>query len=165
MNIAKLTEIALADVIRDHADLPDGVSIRAWQTLGHDATWNPAVDREFPMIEIRSSPPRTDDNQSTLAIETAIIIGNQNADDKDHAVISHIYGAVQETMDRLYAAFRSGSANAEMTTFASAMAAAEAGGRFNFGGFSYGAPLAPFEERSAVMLGITLVTHYSRNDF
>jgi len=165
MNIAKLIEKALADVIRDHAALPDGTSIRAWQTLDHDATWNESIDRQFPMIEIRSSPPRTDDNQSTLAIETAIIIGNQSADDKDHGAISQIYAAVQEVMDRLYASFRSGIANDEMATFTTAMADAQAAGRFNFGGFSYGAPLAPFEERNAVMLGITLVTHYSRDDF
>ena len=165
MNIAKAIEKAIATVIRDHADLPPVVTIRCWQTLRHDATWNETEDRTFPMIEIRAAPPQTDDNQSTLAISTSIIVGTQNQDDKDHAVLSDIYGQVQDVLDAMFAAFRNGTSNAQMTTFDEAMQEAYDAGRFNFGGFEFGTPLAPFEERGAVMLGITLTTHYSRNDF
>jgi hypothetical protein len=165
MNIAKAIEKAIATVIRDHADLPPGVTIRCWQTLRHDATWNETEDRTFPMIEIRAAPPQTDDNQSTLSVQTAIIVGTQNQDDKDHAVVSDIYAQVQEAIDALFASFRSGTPNAQSVTFAGAMLEAFDAGRFNFGGFTYGSPLAPFEERGAVMLGIGLTTHYSRNDF
>jgi len=165
MNASKAIEKSIANVIRDHADLPDGVTIRCWQTLRHDATWNETEDRTFPMIEIRAAPPQTDDNQSTLSIETAIIIGTQNQDDKDHAAISDIYGQVQAAIDALFASFRTGVANAHFVTFANGMTELADGGLFNFGGFSYGTPLAPFEDRGAVMLGISLVTHYSRNDF
>lgn len=165
MNIAKLIEKALATVIRNHADLPDGVTIRAWQTLNHDATFVETEDRTFPLIEIRASPPRTDDNQSTMVIETVVVIGTQNNDDKTHAIISDIYGHVQDTLDDLFAAFRTGNGNDAYTTFLTEMTEADVAGRFNFGGFSYGTPLAPFEDRGAVMIGITLNTHYSRDDF
>lgn len=165
MNIAKLIEKALATVIREHCNLPDGITIRAWQSLDYDATFDSAEDRTFPLIEIRASPPRTDDNQSTLAVESVVVVGTQNNDDKTHAIISDIYGEVQSTLDALFASFRTGSNNDEYLTFFNSMAEAQVAGRFNFGGFSYGAPLAPFEDRGAVMLGITLVTHYSRDDF
>lgn len=165
MNAARQIERAIADVLRASANLPEGTTIRCWQDLRHDATWMDSIDRSFPMVEIRSAPPRTDDNQSTLAIETAVIIGTQNQDDKDHAVIADIYGEVQAALDRLYASFRSGTPNAEFVAFANSMQEMSNAGEFNFGGFSYGTPLAPFEERNAVMIGVTLVTHYSRNDF
>lgn len=165
MNIAKAIETAIATVIRNHADLPEGVTIRAWQSLDYDATFNAAEDRTFPLIEVRASPPRTDENQSTLAIETVIVIGTQNNDDKTHSVISDIYGEVQSVLDTMFATFRTGNLSSAFTEFENQMAPAYAAGRFNFGGFTYGAPLAPFEDRGAVMLGITLNTHYSRNDF
>jgi len=165
VNIAKAIEKAIATVIRDHADLPPGVTIRCWQTLRHDATWNETEDRTFPMIEIRAAPPQTDDNQSTLSVQTAIIIGTQNQDDKDHAVVSDIYGQAQEAIDAMFASFRSGTSNAHFVTFTNAMQEASDAGQFNFGGVTLGSPLAPFEERGAVMLGINLITHYSRADF
>lgn len=165
MNTASSIEKAIATAIRENADLPDGVTIRCWQDLEHDATWTESEDRTFPMIEIRASPPRTDDNQSTLSIETIIIVGTQLADDKNHAVISDIYSRVQLVTDKLYAAFRTGVSNDAYVSFTDAMASETAGGTFNFGGFTYGAPLAPFEDRNAVMIGVNLITHYSRDDF
>lgn len=165
MNTPASIELAIATLIRDNANLPTGVTIRAWQTLEHDATWDNEQDRTFPMIEVRCSPPRTDDNQSTLSVDCGILIGTMTADDKNHAVISDMYSEVQDVIDRLYSQFRLQSFGNEYDQFVSVMADNIAASKFRLGGFSYGDPQVPFEDRGANMIGITLTIHFSRDDF
>lgn len=165
MNAPKHIEIALATLIRDYAGLPPGVTIRAWQTLEADATWSEAEDRTFPMIEVRCSPPIVDENQHTLQSQAAILIGTQTADDKDHADISHIYGLVQETIDRFFSQRPGRSPGAEFNTFTSVMENAVGPASFLFNGLTFGEPITPYEDRGAALIGLTLVIHYTRSDF
>lgn len=165
MNVPKSFEQALATVIREHGDLPPGVTIRAWQTLDHDATWDPEKDRTFPMIEIRSSPARTDDNQATLSCEAAILIGTMADDDKDHADISLIFDKVQSVVDSLYAQFRAQVNGTEKDRFDAVMAANLSAALYSFGGFTLGDGLAPYDDKGANIIGLSLVLHYSRDDF
>jgi len=165
MNIPASIELAISKIIRDQSNLPDGVTIRAWQSVDADATWDSDQDRTFPMIETRCSPPRTDENQATLSVDCAILIGTMTADDKNHAIISDIYSEVQDTIDRLYSQFRLQSFSTEYNQFVSVMSENVAASKFRLGGFSYGDPQVPFEDRGANMIGITLTIHYARDDF
>jgi len=165
MNTAKAIELAVVAVIRDYANLPPGVSIRAWQTLRADATWDEEQDRTFPLIEIRSAPPRTDSNASTMETQVAILIGTMTADDKDHAQISDIYSEVQSVIDRLYAQFRVQVAGDEYNRFEAIMAANTTAGTWNLGGFSYGDPQSPADDAGANIIGIALMVHHSNDNF
>lgn len=165
MNAPKHIEIALARLIRDHAGLPDGVTIRAWQTLDADATWSEAEDRTFPMIEVRCSPPVVDENQHTLQVQAGIIIGTQTADDKSHDEISHIYGLVQAAIDRFFIQRPGRTPGAELNTFTSVMDGSVGPANFRLNGLTYGEPITPYEDRGAALIGLTLVIHYTRDDF
>jgi hypothetical protein len=165
MNTAKAIELALVAVIRDHANLPPGVTIRAWQTLRADATWDEAQDRTFPLIEIRASPPRMDANAVTMETQVSALIGTMTADDKDHAQISDIYSEVQAVMDRLYSQFRLSAPGDEYNLFETVMAANVTPGTWSLGGFSYGEPLSPAEDAGANIIGIGLMVHHSNDNF
>lgn len=165
MNIPKAVELGFADIIRD-AEIGEGVVIRAWQSLSADGSWSETPDREFPMIDIRCSPPRSDDNQATLNVECAITMATKTDDDKDHLFISNMYDAVQEVCNNLFKAFRTGSKTDEpLATFLAAIQNEVASAEFDFGGLTFGEGVAPFDDNGANAIGINMVVHYSRSDF
>jgi hypothetical protein len=166
MNIPRAIEIALSEVIRKYAELGEGVTIRAWQSLAADGSWLEGTDRAFPVIDVRCSPPRTDNNQATLAVECAILMGTKTDDDKNHAIISAMYEAVQGVLDTMYVQFRSGNFTwAEIAYFLARVEAESSATAFQFGGLTFGDGLAPVDEDGINMIGITLTVHYSRSDF
>ena len=165
MNVAKSYEQALATVIREYGDLPDDVLIRAWQTIDHDASWDESVDRAFPLIDIRATPARTDDNQATLACECAILVGTMTADDRDHFDVSDLYDRVQGVLDDLYAQFRAQVNGSEKTRFDAIMAGNLTSDEYSFGGFTFGDGLAPYDDKGVNMIGISMTLHFSRTDF
>jgi hypothetical protein len=95
--------------------------------------------------------------------ECAVLCGTKTDDDKDHAVISSIYGEVQRVLDLLYSQFI-GTAGEEYAAFSDALAA-EAGDGFNLGGLSWGTPAAPYDDGGINMIGISIRVHFSRADF
>lgn len=167
MNTPKAIEIAIGTVIREFADLPQGVTIRTWQDLTSDATWDAAKDRTFPLIDIRCSPPKTDETQATLAADCAILIGTMASDDKSHAVISQIYEETQAVLDRLFSQFRRNVSEDEneLGRFLGLMEENTDEGAFQFGGFTFSGSLTAYEDGNANMMGITLTVHYGRADF
>jgi hypothetical protein len=165
MNTAKAIELALVAVIRDYANLMPGVTLRAWQSLRADATWDEEQDRTFPLIEVRASPPRTDDNASTMQTQVSVLVGTLTADDKDHAQISDIYSDVQAAIDRLYAQFRVQVAGDEYNRFEAVMGENTTLGTWNLGGFTYGDPLSPADDAGANIIGISLIVHHSNDNF
>ena len=166
MNVPKAIELAIAEIIREYAEIGEGVTIRVWQSLASDGSWAENPDRTFPMIDVRCSPPLTDDNQSTRSVECAILMGTNTDDDKDHAFISAMYEAVQEVMDDLFAVFRSGTLTTEPFNTFQARVVTEVGATpFSFGGLTFGEGLAPADDGGINMIGITIVVHYSRSDF
>lgn len=154
----------MAETIRTYAEIGEGVTIRAWQSLPADGSWSPDIDRAFPMIDVRCGPPRTDDNQATLACECAVLLGTKTDDDKGHAAISALYDAVQGLADKLFAQFRA-TAGTELTYFLARITAEVGAAGFLFGGLTFGEGLAPSDEDGVNMIGIVLNVHYSRSDF
>ena len=168
MNVSKAIEIAFAEVIRDHAEIGEDVVIRPWQTLAADGSWAENPDRAFPVIDIRCGPPMTDGNQTTLSVECSILMGTKTDDDKDHAFVSQMYEAVQELCDTLFAQFRNGAGTYSedpLKQFLDSITANSGATLFGFGGFTFAEGLAPVDENGINMVGIAMVTHYSRADF
>jgi len=166
MNTTKAIELALAETIREYAEMGESVTIRAWQSLASDGSWKENPDRSFPMIDVRCAPPKADDNQSTLQSEGAILIGTKTDDDKDHAFISAMYEAVQGVCDTLFSQFRSGVLTGdEIAFFLASVVANTSADAFQFGGFTFGDGLAPADDGGINTIGITLIVHYGRSDF
>jgi len=166
MNVSKAIELAMAETIRKFAEMGEDVTIRAWQSLEADGSWKENPDRSFPMIDVRCSPPRTDDNQSTLQVECAILFGTKTDDDKSHAFISAMYEAGQGVCDNLFSQFRSGTYDGdEIKFFLDKIDEETESDVFKFGGFTFGEGLSPTDDAGINMIGITLIVHYGRSDF
>lgn len=164
MNIPKCFELALSRCIRAYGDLPSNVTLRPWQSLTDDATWDSEQDRTFPMVEFRASPPAIDGNQSTMTTSCVILCGEMADDDRDHSVISDLYQRVWNVIYAIYAQFRTGIDGTEKTAFDTTMSEL-AGAAYNFGGFTIAEGLAPYDDKGVNMIGITFVLHYSTDDF
>lgn len=166
MNVPKAIELAMAETIRANAEMGENVTIRAWQSLASDGSWKKNPDRSFPMIDVRCSPPQTDDNQSTLRVQCSILMGTKTDDDKSHAFVSDMYEAVQKVCDDMFKVFRSGTLTTEPFNTFQARVVTEAGAdNFQFGGLTFGEGLAPADDDGINMIGITLIVHYGRSDF
>ena len=166
MNTTKAIELAMAETIRKYATLGATVTVRAWQSLEADGSWKENPDRSFPMIDVRCSPPKTDDNESTRQVECAILMGTKTDDDKSHAFISDMYTAVQGLCDTLFSQFRSGTFDGtEIAYFLARVVAETSADAFQFGGLTFGDGLAPADDAGINMIGITLIVHYGRSDF
>jgi len=165
MNEPKAIEIAFADVIRRYGLIGEGVTIRAWQSLDRDGTWDDEKDRAFPVVDVRCGPPQTDENERTLFCECAILCGSAADDDKSHAQVSQIYAGVKDVLDALFSQFIQQAAGDELTHFSLALDD-ELGENFGgVGGLSWGAGAAPYNDAGINMVGATMRVHYSRKDF
>jgi hypothetical protein len=166
MNVSKAVELAFAEAIRDNAEMGEGVTVRAWQSLESDGSWKKYPDRAFPMVDVRCSPPRTSEMQGGREVECAILIGTKTDDDKSHAFVSQMYDEIQKVCDDLFADFRRADETSEplKTWLATVEDNVESGG-FGFGGFTFGEGLSPMDDGGVNMIGITMVVHYSKTGF
>lgn len=155
----------MVETIRAYCEVGAGVTIRAWQSLVSDGSWKTAPDRAFPMVDVRCTPPRTDDNQATLAVECAVLMGTKTDDDKDHAVVSALYEAVQGLIDTLFSQFRQGTTTGAAAFFIDKIAEYAGASAFEFGGLTFGDGFGPEDDNGINMIGVTLNVHYSRSDF
>jgi hypothetical protein len=166
MNVSKAIELAMAETIRKYAQLGEDITIRAWQSLESDGSWKENPDRSFPMIDVRCSPPKTDDNESSQQVECAILFGTKTDDDKSHAFVSDMYEAGQGVCDKLFKQYRTGVFTDTEIAFFIKKVETEAGTDvFTFGGFSFGEGLSPSDESGVNMIGITMIVHFGRSDF
>ena len=166
MNTTKAIELAFAETIRKYARVGEAVTIRAWRSLEADGSWKENPDRKFPMIDVRCSTPRTDDNESTRQVECAILMGTITDDDKNHKFISNMEEAVQGVCDTLFSQFRSGVfTGEEIAYFLAKIVDDTSTTAFQFGGFTFGDGLAPSDDGGINMIGIMMVVHYGRSDF
>jgi len=169
MNTTKAIELAMAETLRKYARMGAAVTIRAWQSLEADGSWKENPDRKFPLIDVRCSPPGHDDNQSTLQVQCAILMGTNTDDDKSHAFIAGMYEAVQGVCDTLFAQFRTGvftgDGKEEIAYFLARVVAETSADAFQFGGLTFGDGLAPADDNGINMIGITMIVHYGRSDF
>jgi hypothetical protein len=166
MNVPKAIELAMAEMIRNEAEMGEGVVIRAWQSLAADGSWKENPDRYFPMVDVRCSPPRTDDNQATLNVECSILMGTKTDDDKNHEFISGMFDAIQEVCDTLFSQFKNGQTTTDpLKTFLADVIAETTADKFQFGGFTFGEGLSPTDEGGVNMIGISMIVHYGRSDY
>ena len=166
MKVNQAIELAMAETLRKYAQMGANVTIRAWRSLEADGSWKENPDRKFPMIDVRCSAPKTDDNESTLQVECAILMGTNTDDDKSHAFIAGMEDAVQGVCDTLFAQFRTGVFTGdEIAYFLARVLAETSADAFQFGGLTFGDGLAPADDNGINMIGITMIVHYGRSDF
>ena len=166
MNTTKAIELAMAETLRKYAQMGAAVTIRAWQSLEADGSWKENPDRKFPLIDVRCSPPEHDDNESTLQVQCAILMGTKTDDDLSHAFISSMYEAVQGVCDTLFAQYKTRVFTGEELAYFLARVVAETStDAFQFGGLTFGDGLAPADDDGTNMIGITMIVHYGRSDF
>lgn len=164
MNIPKTIESALIDALQSFA-IGGKTVVRSWRNLQKDQKWTPLNDRTFPCIDIRATPPKSDQTTATACTcEVQIQVFTHLADDQSHATINSIEEAVQECLDTLYAEHRSGATTGIYKTFTDAIEADCAG--VSIGGVYIGDPLPPDDDGEGHnYLGLTLIVSYSRSDF
>jgi hypothetical protein len=166
MNFPKLFEGALAQTIMEHAALTDLPRIRTWQAIDADARWTPTADRVFPLIDIRTGPPRVSaDDGVTCLCTVTVLVGTHKDDDPTHADLARYYEATQTVLDALYAQFRAGAAGAERLTFDRHIADAAPDVVPIIGGFEHGEPLDPYDDAGGQYIGMMFVVHFARSDF
>ena len=169
MNIPLALETALSETIRAKGQLVTGVVIRTWQSLRNDSSIDRDGSRQFPMVDIRATPPMTADDQATLHSTIAIECKTLVDDDREHMQIQQLYAGVQAVCDEMFGDFRvdgcdpgEGSA---LRIFLDAIAAYPENAFFQFGGLTFEEPLAPFDDDGRNSIGISMRVHYSRSDW
>lgn len=164
MNEAKAIEIALYTVLRKYAKLGGDTTIRVWQSLRTDSKWDEEKDRSFPLIDIRCAPPRSNSDQYTMGSEATIQTMTSAEEDRDHAVVSGLYGEVKKVLDSLMGQFLTGNDGDELTLFKATLTK-EAGECFEFGGVSFGEPREPFDDSGYLIMTVGFLIHHSRTDY
>ena len=168
MTDAKAIELALAETIRKYAEFGSETTIRAWHNMNFDGGLdsNPENgDRNFPLLDIRTTPHSTDDSQSTCFVDATLICATIIDDDRDHQVISAMYEAVQTLADKLFSQFRTGTDGEEITYF-NGMIDTHTDNRIaTFASMTINDPLPPYEEGGVNMIGFGIRMHYGRTDF
>jgi hypothetical protein len=105
MNEAKAIESAMARMIRQHADIGEGVSIRAYMSLSEDAVTDmthPDGDRATRIIDLRCSLPSYDGGQHAYAVECQISMQTQADDDRDHSALGVIVDGVSALITAMH---------------------------------------------------------------
>ena len=106
MNIPLALETALSETLRAKGHLVSGVVIRTWQSLRNESSIDRDGSRQFPMIDIRATPPMTTDDQATLHSTLAIECKTLVDDDREHMQIQQLYAGVQDVCDEMFGDFR-----------------------------------------------------------
>jgi hypothetical protein len=164
VNVPKAFERAFAAVIRTYAELGESVTVRCWQSLADEnGGWSEEKDRSMPFVDIRSSTPQFDDNERTQFCETTVLCGTKVDDDKDHAVVSALYGAVQGALDALMEQDFKHVDGDELSRFKDVLIG-DLGSDFHFGGFKGFAGAPPYDDGGVSILGCGFRVDYSRAD-
>jgi hypothetical protein len=168
MNIPLALETAMAETIRAKGSLVPGVVIRTWQSLRSDGSIDRDGSRQFPMIDIRATPPMSAEDQTTLHSTIAIECKTLVDDDLDHIQIQQLYAGVQDVCDEMFGDFRIEGCTPNTGTALHLflqIVQAQAGAFFQFGGLTFEDPLAPFDDDGRNSIGISMRVHYSRSDW
>jgi len=163
MNVAKIIEQAVSRTIRDHAELSADVVIRAWQTLDDDHTWDAALDRTFPMIDVRCGAPTVEEDQKSMRASCMVRCATKTDDDRDHATISEIFGAVQGVMEEVFFDFANGTEGGALDTMTGHLGALSAN-KILFGGVTSMDFTEPYDDGGLNMIGTGLRIHFMRSE-
>jgi hypothetical protein len=168
-NVTKALEGATAAAIVQTVDIgKDLPRLRTFLAVDGDGRWSPAADRVFPIYELRGAPPTlSEEDGATLLCPIAIRTGTNAADDKTHADLDLYSAAAQQVIDNLYAQFKAGTPGEERKAFDKHLEDQETAvnALIDIGGFSHGDSQEPFEEDGVNWVVISLIVHYSREDF
>jgi len=157
MTISRAIELAMAEVLRAYTNIGEGAVIRAWQSLTDDQVIAIDGQKEFPMVDIRCSPPATDD-QVTRYCDVQLLCGTYNEDDKNHSKVADLYEAVQTALDLLHDQFF-GTAGDAYNLFVTNMA--ELAEDFTLGGFTFAGSEPPYEDGAVNLIAVNIRVHYS----
>lgn len=165
MNIPKAIEKAFADLVKGQAIGAETV-IRCWHNLLYDPKFTANIakgyDRCFPCIDIRTSPPKVDDNTYTVSASTQILIATKCDADKNHKTISAIEEAVQTALDALYSQWHDRAGTLWIDFKASVQKDCSG---VEVQGLTLSDTIQPYAEEELNIVGITVIVHYSRTDF
>lgn len=166
MNVPKAIELAMRKVIRDNAEVGAGVTIRAWQTLKADSTWDESIGRVFPMIALICSPPRMGEKESSLVTECIVLMGTNADDDRDHAFISNMYDEIDNVCSNMIAKYHALTYDAEpLKTFIETVQDKAGETKFRFGGITFIDGMSPYDDGGINITGFSMEISYSRDDF
>jgi len=164
MNVPKAIEKAVAKMFRSYGNLGAGVLIRPWQSLDYDGSWKKDIDREFPVVDIRFAPERTEENQHTFISEGTILFGTFTQDDKSHSFLSAMYGGGHDVLRDIFRGFLGETGVSRYVTryneFKS-LIENELGSPFALGGITFAEPLAPYDDGGVNKIGIGYNIHFS----
>lgn len=167
MNIPRDIERTIRDILANSDNLPLGARVVAWQTPAEtegwdkpdSPAWSPELDRMFPSIDVRCTPPGTEnDDQTALVCDVAILAATKAADDRNRAVISAMYAFIQEWVDSVAFGRYAGRGTA-FEDLGEALARYEP--RLILGGVTLGTPTPPAESASLYLLGVEIRIHFS----
>jgi hypothetical protein len=165
MNAAKAIELSLSAVLLEHANLPEAVMIRCWQTLDADPKWSRDNDRYFPLVELRAQPAVMDANERTMRAPCSIMVATKTEDDPSHEEVSDLYTKVENAIYGMYGQFMGAGSGAILSTYLAELASRTVAGQFNFAGLTLSDAIIPFDDNGVNAIGMQLTTHYTREDF
>lgn len=104
LNPSKLFEQALTALLRN-SNLGPGVTLRPWQSIPFDGSWNADEDYTLPMVDIRFASESIGEDQVTCVCTGNITAITKTDDDQDHAAISALYDAVYGVVAGIFKSF------------------------------------------------------------
>lgn len=164
MNTSKITERAIALVLRQYADLDQLVNIRPFQCLSEEP-FRPQDEsggtRSYPMIDIRSNSPNINPSLHTEHVSCVVTVATNEDEDQDHLQISNIFGSVQTVAQAIFDQSKSHLGGEELTLLKQVFSD-EFGSSLNFGGITIEGADAPFDDDGIAVISMTINVHYSR---
>jgi hypothetical protein len=160
MNASKALEIAIAQTIRQHAELGSGTLVRPWQSLKEDGAFDPESDRTFPCVDIRFAAPRYNQDQHTIVCSGQILVMTYTEDDKDHEKISIIFGEMHNV---LLSIFRDSMGESNTGYYAEMVAyvAEQYPDAMHIGGVTLTDGTPPIDQQGLNAIGVGFDVHFS----
>jgi hypothetical protein len=163
MNTPKAIEIAVAQMLRTHAELVPGISLRPWQSLDNESGFVRGNDREFPCIDIRFAPDTYNEDQATLVCIGEITAMTLTEEDRTHQQASAIYEAVHGLALSIFAGSHGRTATTLYTEF-KALVLTLTDNAVSVGGITMEQGAAPSSDEKTNQIGIGLGVHFAYAD-
>ena len=160
MNPPKAIELAMAAMIRNHANIGAGTLVRPWQSLNAEGAFDPKDDRTFPCVDVRFGSPRHNEDQVTLVCSGEILSMVYAEDDRNHQEISRIYDEVHDVVLGIFRDFQGETSNGYYTEFVAAVAQEDAG-KIEIGGITMEEGMPPSDDGNALGIGVGMGVHFT----
>jgi hypothetical protein len=100
MNPPKAIELAIAAMIRSHANIGAKTLVRPWQSLNVEGAFDPKDDRTFPCVDVRFGSPRHNEDQTTLVCSGEILSMVYAEDDRTFPFVDVRFGSPRHNEDQ-----------------------------------------------------------------